>query len=640
MFAFGTLCVFIGNILFSTWYRPQLNIKENHIEAANELNFNLLINKFVNTKSGDQQKQQVNVPVVIIKSGTESVSNNENELQSQTIQTTNKAIVTQDKKTKVLNELREIMKQKEELEKAETIPTTTQTKDAPVTQPKIEDKKTDSVKTESDTNTENKAKQQISITINQNNNNNKVNSDKPASQPNGNKSNPAPAGSQKTNTNTLAKPNLVKPTDVKLIPYFKTKKPGEVYLRELLDKYLALPELKEYRCTYHQTQGKYCVKVYPHYFSPEIATRVKNGFEPRKSVQIITQMSQNRIMRLVDLVDREWNSTISLAFYSTNLKQDITLLLQYLPIDTLRNRVFIHFVVPGSPGPYPINLLRNLSLKYASEEMLFLLDLDFIPMYNLHAKLLEERELWDFLDPNRSSSKRVYIVPAFEYDDLAIDASMVNRICSFNSIIKCMYTDRKSFSPIPRTKQDLIAFGKKFKEMNHNPRWSKKFYRNEAIIPFHSKMQLNSHLGHHPTNFAKWYNITENYTIKYPKQNIKFEPYVVMRKSHVREITGPTYEWCDERFFDRGKNKIICLQWFDAYKFQFRVLHYAFIMHFYENRKQFAKSKKDLMMNTYEFFPQRSKIMFQKAQQYFDRVSFTPANGAPQEQIESDLPTI
>jgi hypothetical protein len=396
-----------------------------------------------------------------------------------------------------------------------------------------------------------------------------------------------------------------------------TPDPGNNKIQDVNNNQNEQPKNYQRCATY--LEKPYCVMIHPHFFSQNTQyTKVPY----RKSIQIITQLSNNRMNRLIDLVEREWEGTISVAFYTTTLAEDIQLITQHFSDEILRTRLFIHFVVAPKSGPYPINLLRNISVKYATEEMVILWDIDFQPMPLLHSHLTTDskhRDIWKFMNPDASfqdkTASKVYVVPAFEYDDLALADTEVYQLC--NSIdISCDYRESPYYPPVPSSKLDLVKMNKKFKKgLRASAKIINGFKRDEAIIPFHFKLQIGSLYGHITTNYDKWLNTTldKNYRVKYPTVLPNYEPYIMFRKSQLTGITGQEYNWCDETFFDRGKNKIMCVQFFDAYEYEFIVLHDVFVIHFYENRDQFKVSKKDLMEDFMTYYEKRAKLLYTQA---------------------------
>ncbi|ETN97649.1 N-acetyllactosaminide beta-1,3-N-acetylglucosaminyltransferase, partial [Reticulomyxa filosa] len=70
--------------------------------------------------------------------------------------------------------------------------------------------------------------------------------------------------------------------------------------------------------------------------------------------------------------------------------------------------------VEDNAGPvrvmYPVNALRNLALRYAKSDYVFLLDADFVPSSNMHALVLSMLRRKPYL----VSPKIAFVVPAWE----------------------------------------------------------------------------------------------------------------------------------------------------------------------------------------------------------------------------------
>jgi hypothetical protein len=120
--------------------------------------------------------------------------------------------------------------------------------------------------------------------------------------------------------------------------------------------------------------------------------------------------------------------------------------------------------------------------------------------------------------------------------------------------------------PYPRTKLALV------KALNQG--W---------ITPFHSYTP-----GHLATNNTRWINSTKPYYVIW---STGYEPYVIVNKTN--SLT-PRY---DERFVDRGLNKVVFSALAHCRQFRLVVLHNVFTVHYYESR-QLTKAFRKQTMHT------------------------------------------
>ncbi|KAF2358192.1 hypothetical protein FHG87_011053 [Trinorchestia longiramus] len=167
---------------------------------------------------------------------------------------------------------------------------------------------------------------------------------------------------------------------------------------------------------------------------------------------------------------------------------------------------------------YPVNFLRNVAMQQVQTPYVFLTDIDFLPMFGLHAHLGRSLAAMAALG---GSEKTAYVVPAFE-------------------------TQRYRLS-FPRSKAELLNgldMGELFTFRYHV--WTK---------------------GHAPTNFAKWRTATTPYKVQWEED---FEPYIVVHKD------VPLY---DTRFVGFGWNKVSHIMELHVLEYEFLVLPNAFIIH-------------------------------------------------------------
>lgn len=232
---------------------------------------------------------------------------------------------------------------------------------------------------------------------------------------------------------------------------------------------------------------------------------------------LVVQFSMDRFPSFEKLCEN-WNGPISAAIFASDYETSI-LESFYKNSDVLnkRSNIGYHIVFKTSHNDvYPINLLRNIALQQANTKFVFLLDVDFVPNSELYTYLQV------FFSEIPDTGKKAYIVPAFEN----------------------LYYNLQ----IPQNKSQLVNLIKQGK-----------------ITTFHSYIWEE---GHRATDFERWYDTDEHYTVKWQKN---FEPYLVMRKD-----LCPFY---DKRFAGFGWNKVTHVMELDAAGFEFIVLPHHFVVH-------------------------------------------------------------
>ncbi|CAG8552450.1 11385_t:CDS:2 [Racocetra persica] len=106
-------------------------------------------------------------------------------------------------------------------------------------------------------------------------------------------------------------------------------------------------------------------------------------------VTLITQFSVNRLERFEQAL-ASWPGPVSVVIYLTN-PHDIHTLIDYFKMDKniyLYNRVSLTIIKPDYSTDYylkyPINKLRNIGIKTAPTDYIFVMDADFVPTSQLY----------------------------------------------------------------------------------------------------------------------------------------------------------------------------------------------------------------------------------------------------------------
>ena len=126
-------------------------------------------------------------------------------------------------------------------------------------------------------------------------------------------------------------------------------------------------------------------RILPFFFS---GRGKKEDTKSSNPVTLVTHMSFERISQL-ELICRRWHGDISAAIYLNDV--DIIPLIRLILDESScisTDSVKLHLVFRlGST--YPVNMLRNVALKYAQTSHVFILDADFLPSGNLETLLID-----------------------------------------------------------------------------------------------------------------------------------------------------------------------------------------------------------------------------------------------------------
>ncbi|CAH1792298.1 unnamed protein product [Owenia fusiformis] len=368
----------------------------------------------------------------------------------------------------------------------------------------------------------------------------------------------------------------------------------EIKKSRFIFKKVALKQFQEIQNALHgssilDSSGQYRII----HFLLKSKTQQEESQNNVNGLTLLTQCSANRLHYLIDLAN-QWSAPISIAVFtiSKDIKNVVrTLLYLQFCVPAIREYVSIHLVFPFASNieaitetdidmphdvchnlkdelqkrynttlnydlqgvPYPNNLLRNIALRNAHTDHIFLIDIDFIPSKNLHSNFLNFAQTNGIFDINRSVyEKTVYVVPAFE--------------------------TRNKIS-IPSNKDELLL------------QWKK-----SEIRPFYYELcwKCQKQLDYEAWGLA---NSTKSVTVAYEIEwKDPWEPFYITRK------TIPVY---DERFKQYGFNRIsqVCEVHFAGYTFA--VLNNAFLLHKgYKLPSNFHKTK--------EQEQQRNRILFRQ----------------------------
>ncbi|KAK4469711.1 hypothetical protein MN116_007235, partial [Schistosoma mekongi] len=264
------------------------------------------------------------------------------------------------------------------------------------------------------------------------------------------------------------------------------------------------------------------LRIYPYYFQYNFSSFIRedqvNVTKLKNHVSLVSQLTFDRLGRLEELAAR-WYGPMSLALYLTD--RETTLLIEFItnsPI--LQNRTNIGYHVVYVDGKfYPINILRNIAIKYSITEFIFHIDIDFLPQQNMTDYI--ENSVNQHLIENTKSQNICLVVPAFE---------------TF-----------KTHLLLPETKEDLL-----------------KSWETGEILPFRHKVWS---AGHMSTNYSHWKYSNNDYEVQW---SADYEPYIIVSRYATK---------FDETFIGFGWNKASYIMALDALGYKFIVLANVFLIH-------------------------------------------------------------
>ena len=249
------------------------------------------------------------------------------------------------------------------------------------------------------------------------------------------------------------------------------------------------------------------------------------------SVTVTTHLSFDRLAGL-ELLASQWEGYISATIWVPRFKLKAfvrRLMFSNIPFA----RIVISLVVQDSADPYPINILRNIAIENSPTNLFIFIDVDFamprIPSLDVIGGVNS------FLTDNTTA----LVLPAFE---------PLIPFCqtTFTDVIE------KGCISFPQNKEDLIQL-----------------LAEGTVIPFHQWKH-----GQRPTNVEKWIHTNEPFLIDW---DFWYEPYLALTKDNRVSF--------DDRFYDRGRNKMTIAHQLHLQGFSFVAHPNLFILHSYGDQK-------------------------------------------------------
>lgn len=275
---------------------------------------------------------------------------------------------------------------------------------------------------------------------------------------------------------------------------------------------------------------QHCVEIIENY-CPEYFTDCLGSLKlVADDLTLVTQLSNDRLERLENLA-AEWHGPISAVVFvpKSGIRSLIREILfkRELPFARLK----LTILVSNDPSVYPINFMRNLAIENANSDMVFVTDVDFIPSPWFYADFLIKKRMKYIR--KLTKLKYTFVVPAFQFArrPSCLDLSSCSfiktddlKILAANGEVSLFHPNGKGQLPI-----NLKLWLLKGSELSYNVEWE------------------------------EW-----------------FEPYMIFRKSALSDFNANYY---DERFYNRGRNKMILPLYMQSLGFKFAVLKDYYLLH-------------------------------------------------------------
>jgi len=271
------------------------------------------------------------------------------------------------------------------------------------------------------------------------------------------------------------------------------------------------------------------------------------------AVTALTTVTMDRLDRLKKIGEMWFPSPVSAAILINKFDQDDIKAIFSLSksLQSISN-IDVHLLInpEDKPVAFPNNALRQLAAECARTELVFNIDVDFIPSHRLHSALAEYSKIFfahggvDVKSGSTSYENFALVVPAFE--------SILNS------------------SEVEWRKENVI-----------------KLWEEKVAMQFHVGHFPN---GHAPTKYDKWIKTSKAYMTNHMDG---YEPYTVLAKPF------PAF---DERFRSGWKDKISHVSELVDVGYKFVVLPDEFIIHLPHPNKRIEKITHDPAMKDFHKF--------------------------------------
>jgi len=283
------------------------------------------------------------------------------------------------------------------------------------------------------------------------------------------------------------------------------------------------------------------IRDYDRQIDPFFRRASKTVFNETTDITIVSQLDISRLDRLTEC-SKNWDGLISVAIYIKEYSEIDKLeeLLKQPQYKSLAENTDIHLVVKHfNDKPYPINYLRNIAIEYSRTDLVFVLDIDFVPSPNAHKIIKDQMNKNEKLT---NDPKTVIAVAPFEIDGYDLENTQL----------------------LPKDRQGMIELIEKDKARQIHVQFAPE--------------------AHEATNYKAWETATEIYKAKYLNH---WEPYTVFRKTTFR---------FDPRFSGYGWDKVSHSYHLHLLEYNFYVFPEVFIVHLYHPSAPWSKrSDEDLL---------------------------------------------
>ncbi|KAF2075262.1 hypothetical protein CYY_003438 [Polysphondylium violaceum] len=323
----------------------------------------------------------------------------------------------------------------------------------------------------------------------------------------------------------------------------------------------------------------------------------KKHQQHKYSVTIVTQSTVDRLYKL-GIMAKKWRAPISAAVFIKDRGTELLLIektLDEYPI--LREFADIHLLFAENTR-YPVNNLRNLAIKYAPTDLVFLMDADFVPPLGLHDYIVSYQNYFKINKANYQQYKKyipnVQFVNSTTFNHPSHTVNMVPEDKNIKvAFVVPSFSSSHSPDLLPDDKSTLLTMVK-----------------NGVVSPSNLKVCRKCHSS---SNFQLWSQTDKTFEAKY--QWI-YEPYLIFNKSET--------EWFDERLKGYGFDKNTHAFVMAVQGYRFMVLPNAFIIHINHPESSWdGPSITDQLWDNLrvvcEMFPEiKEKYHFSKTKRIFD----------------------
>ncbi|CAH1790992.1 unnamed protein product [Owenia fusiformis] len=289
-----------------------------------------------------------------------------------------------------------------------------------------------------------------------------------------------------------------------------------------------------------------------------------------ETITLVTQATIDRLDMMLDILPF-WNGPVSIAIYISAVYIHSDMQERGVNFDehikqkfrNVKHRCEITILYGAYLNEkYPINTLRNYAIQSVQSEFMLLSDADFLPSidFQINATAVIKQHLQS--DTWRPYiNKTAFVAPAFAY-------------------LKNPFKN----PDFPKSKSKV-----------------RQLYREGSIETFNGQTSDNQR----STEYIKWFYT--NYSYEVQKYQVKYEPYVVIRKHS--EI--PLF---NENFVAYGMNKVSYFMELKAAGYRFKVLPDCWVSHIPHNRtsdsKEFIRNpmaRLDNRLQRYEFMAEYTR---------------------------------